>query len=195
MISYPKKFIFIHIPRTGGTSIEEALSPYDSGDAKVQVGKGGIWNPDNSTKEKLVKVLGNEKANNAKHLTALDWKKVLGEEYDNFYKFTIVRNPIEKAASIMKFNGQNPNQNPDWLLYQSLYFEDTEGNNIIDDIFKFEELETEWNKICSKLGIEYTSLPHRNNSGKAKAINYLPHSIYSELQIKLKNETIKLGYE
>ena len=195
MISYTKKFIFIHIPRTGGTSIEEALNNYGAGNANTNIGKGGVWNPDEDTYKKLVSILGKEKASNAKHLTALDWKKVLGEEYKNYYKFTIIRHPVEKAASIMRFNNQNPINHPDWLIKQSLYFEDENGNNIVDDIFKFENLNEEWKIICNKLDIELTPLPHKNNSNGRGAKKQFGEELYNNIKNKLQNEIIKLGYE
>jgi hypothetical protein len=178
MISQTHKFIFIHIPGTGGTSIEFGLKNYQSGEL-CGVG-GGIWEPEKSIKEKIESIHGKSICLNAKHMTALQWKEVLGDEYDNYYKFTIVRHPLDKAMSLFKFNNQKPLQQPDWIIEQALFVTDNDGNIIIDDVYKFEDLQNSWKSICKKLNITHESLPHKNNRNpKKETIN----SIIDEKEI------------
>ena len=94
------------------------------------------------------------------------------EEYDEYYKFTIIRHPLSKASSIFRFNNHKIQDNPDWVNFQSIYFEDDQGNIIVDDIFKYEELEKSWEIICNKLDIEFIPLPHENKLKNTKEENY-----------------------
>lgn len=70
MILKEKKIIFIHAPRTSGTSIEKSIL-------------NGKLVPDTM-----------------KHLRASQFKKMFHEDWDKFYKFTIVRNPWDRVISM-----------------------------------------------------------------------------------------------
>ena len=75
MISHEYKCIFVHIPRTGGSSIESLL-----------VGKNW-WSIDKKTK----------------HLTASQTRRIYREYWDDYYKFAFVRNPYDRAVSLLNF--------------------------------------------------------------------------------------------
>jgi len=195
MISHTKKFIFIHIPGTAGTSIEHALSDYQSG-RLINTG-GGIWVSDENTKKKIKHLFGDIIANNSKHMSAQQWKEVLGEEYDDYYKFTFVRNPYDKAVSLLKFNKKKPLEQPKNVIHQAMYFTNKKDEIIVDDIFKFENLEESWKILCNKLKIKYTPLPHKNNRNPNKI---KIDSQLTEEEINLfKKEVVKdfelLGYQ
>jgi len=70
MISHEHKCIFIHIPHTGGSSIEVAL-----------VGKNWI-DVDQKTK----------------HLDWKEAKALYSEYWDSYFKFSVVRNPLACGA-------------------------------------------------------------------------------------------------
>ena len=70
MILFDKKIVFAHAPRTSGTSIEHAL-----------------------LEGRLVK-------DSMKHLRASQLKKLVGKEWGQYYKFTIVRNPWDRIVSM-----------------------------------------------------------------------------------------------
>jgi hypothetical protein len=75
---FKRKIIFLHIPKTGGTSVEKALNL-------------------------LSKEYGYGINNNKKAMQHYDWhqyKKHLGEKiFNKYYKFTISRNPYDKVTS------------------------------------------------------------------------------------------------
>lgn len=77
MISHKYKCIFVHIPRTAGTSIEKWIY-------------GQSW-------------WGVEK--NTKHLLASQAKKAYEQYWNDYFKFSIVRNPWDRMVSCLKFNG------------------------------------------------------------------------------------------
>ncbi|MDH3378911.1 MAG: sulfotransferase family protein, partial [Gammaproteobacteria bacterium] len=72
MISHKLKIIFIHVPRTAGTSIEMAL-----------IGKDW-WDVDPDTK----------------HIDWVKAKEVYAEYWDKYLKFSVVRNPWDWLASL-----------------------------------------------------------------------------------------------
>jgi len=78
MISHEKKFIFIHIPRTGGTHLSEFLRPYcDEESLKFSpyVEDGNL------------------------HASILDYMDYYGDEILDYTIFTIIRNPWSRAVS------------------------------------------------------------------------------------------------
>ena len=92
MISHKYKFIFTHIPKNAGTSIENALKDY------VEFNE---W--DCLYKNKSIgHILGSQdipyaygKTANTKYI-----KKLLKETYKDYYKFCVVRNPWDRMVSI-----------------------------------------------------------------------------------------------
>ena len=82
MISYDKKFIFVHINKTAGTSMEKALADYgvkkleEKSDLKFELNY-----------------------NQSQHFNCDEYKKYLGSEYDDYFKFTVVRNPFDRVVS------------------------------------------------------------------------------------------------
>ena len=71
MISHKHKCIFIHISRTGGSTIERLLQGEDQ------------WNRDPYSK----------------HITTARAKKLYSEWWDDYFKFTFVRNPYDRVLS------------------------------------------------------------------------------------------------
>lgn len=69
MISHEHKLIFVHIPRTSGTSIE-------------------------------IDIMGELVDDGIKHLRASTLKKIHNKQWDNFFKFSIVRNPWDRLISL-----------------------------------------------------------------------------------------------
>lgn len=71
VISFKKKFVFIHIPKCAGESITELLLNPLNGGAQFML----------------------------KHSTFSDAERILGNDMNNFKIFTVVRNPFEQVVS------------------------------------------------------------------------------------------------
>src|SRR6266481_9804119 len=91
MISFQKGFLFVHIPKTAGNSIQSVLRDY-SEDQLVALRKeqDGI--------ERFG--LRNPKYRIKKHSTLSEYHDALGDEqFRNLYKCTCVRNPWDRMVS------------------------------------------------------------------------------------------------
>ena len=100
MISFQKCFLFVHIPKTAGNSIQSILCDYSEDQLialrKEQDGieRFGLRNPKYKIK---------------KHSTLSEYHDALGDEqFRNLYKFTCVRNPWDRMVSYYFTPTQNP---------------------------------------------------------------------------------------
>ena len=176
MIDHENEVIFIHIPRTGGSSIERALIGQD------------FWKIDRRNK----------------HATCHSAKEEYAEYWDDYYKFSFVRNPWDRHVSMLKHEkyfygrsvtfgegvldigklghytskyGQPPNTIEfDYRFVEREYFEKFDmipqaifTNYIgseMDFIGRFENLQSDFDSITEELGIGGRELPHAGASSK-----------------------------
>ena len=160
MICHHKRFVFLHIPRTGGTSINKTLRPLCETPTD-----GNHPNPAYRT-----------------HASLSDYKSYLDEKFDSYWKFTIVRNPWDRMVSLYFWGLQIRNisaSDPDhwkrygdfneWLKKRLVNLVRQQGvtrwgncvNNMmidgkmsLDFVGRFENLKEEWNHICQKIDID-----------------------------------------
>lgn len=115
IISNSKKFIFIHIPKCGGTtishSLEQRLLPQD-----VNLGV----NPNRGWGE-FVKAY-RERFKLTKHSTALEIERAMGKgNFKQYYAFTFSRNPFARAYSAYTFTKRaDAKHRPDSKRYQDI---------------------------------------------------------------------------
>jgi len=162
-ICHKNKFIFFHIPRCGGTSIEQIFEFHSP--------------------EQLFGVLeNNDQVITLHHLTPPDLRNlglIKPDIYDSYFKFTIIRDPFERMASDyhwqQKYDVHNEFkgltfdqyiQRAEKIVNQSCYFEKkhydhfrpmsmycTQDNQwLVDDILLLENIDSELDRIQHKLG-------------------------------------------
>jgi len=151
MISQQYKCIFIHIPKTGGTSIEQKLGLFDELKRGVQ---------DHRTIHEI--------KNNLSYF-----------EFKSYFKFTFVRNPwarifswyknimrdpihrsnlkVAEECSFKDFLKRHINQH--FLNAQLFWITDKRGKILVDFIGKFERLEEDFSHVCDILRIKDKMLP------------------------------------
>ncbi|MGX5839392.1 sulfotransferase family 2 domain-containing protein [Mesorhizobium sp. ArgA1] len=179
LLSLEKNFIFIHIPKTAGTSITRALRPW-------------CLQPKPTRWRRLLSRLpvpeAPERVNFRQHDRAA-WllRKLPAQLYDGAYKFAVVRNPFELAVSNYqhlrrKTSRRRHRQAQRWdfkafLRYlerknrlarvdQTSWISDKDGKLIIDEVLRFERLADQFNILAGRLGLPAeVTLPRKNVSG------------------------------
>jgi hypothetical protein len=158
MINHKYKCIFIHIQRTGGTSIERAIQGEDQYD----------------------------KFRATKHILASTAKKIHADYWDDYYKFSFVRNPWDRAYSFAKMKwfktnitnnivnldnyvnyindkkyelpGFSESYNRLHKIDYSKHINNAVYLNILDEeldfIGKFENLQDDFQKVCNNIGLK-----------------------------------------
>jgi len=170
MINHKHKFIFVHIPKTGGTSIQYLFTKNN-----------------NVTKKE-----------NKKHFTSNDYQRENVNEWNSYFKFSFVRNPFDFLVSYYIFrmkmiNGElGRTERFMSKKYKNSNFKSWVCNNFFNDprvmtyfdflsinekieldyIGKFENFQEDFNIICDKIGIPQQQLPHIN---KSKHKHYTEH--------------------
>jgi hypothetical protein len=171
MISHEHKCIFIHIPKAAGQSVEHYF-----------LKKLGLdWN----SRSPLLLRKNNEP--NAgpptlAHMQAIEYVRyhyISRQLFDEYFKFSFVRNPWSRLVSTYKFLGfhsiisfktfidyQLPvlMKGKNWFVspqYEYLYHNDV---LMVDFVGKFEFLQEDFKKVCERLGFNDNVLPHVNKS-------------------------------
>ena len=182
IISTEPPFLFVHIPKTAGTSVEEALFHYQAFEYHTS--------PHNITQQ---------------------YKDFLPRElFDSMFKFCFVRNPWDLMVSSYKYWVRNNHIKmtfEEWILWrydggvigdmidridddpntdtqlqysekfsrltvafymnrtpQSLFFLDESGNYLVDFIGRFESIQEDFDFIVNTLKLQDAYLPHTNTT-------------------------------
>lgn len=171
-VSKENKFVFIHIPKTAGTSIEKCLLDNNL------INVGPRWLQGKISKKEYEKA----KYSNQywHHLNSQEVRSIIGkEQWSNYFKFAFVRNPWDRAVSFyfyVKQSTKNPNSLSfgktypetfaDWVEKRNLPSDqyskivNDKGKVMIDFVGKFENLEDDFETISSKLNMPQLQLGH-----------------------------------
>ena len=198
MISLQKHFLFVHIPKTAGNSIQTALRDY-SEDQLVALRKeqDGI--------ERFG--LRNPKYNIKKHSTLAEYRDALeNEQFRSLYKFSCVRNPWDRMVSYYF----TPTQNPEtWdrkkfrkmiskivsvADYLRLDQEEEDPFTNVDYIMRFENLAEDFRTVCGKVGISAATLPRYNRSNREHYSKYYDDELRELVRTQFAAEIERFGY-
>ncbi len=183
LISLKYRFLFIHIAKTGGTSVRSALQRYRWRDPWCWLGAVCNRISDASGHRLGVKI-----PRHAKAVAALEL--LPRETFDSLFKFAFVRNPWDlQVSSWHHIRRERPHIIPDsvkefpdfvrWKLdperpyhyivdtsiaLQSDYLIDLHRRIIVDFIGRYENLLDHFRQACQEIGIAPPSLPHRRKA-------------------------------
>jgi hypothetical protein len=198
MISFQKCFLFIHIPKTAGNSIQSVLRDY-SEDQLVALRKEqdgierfGLRNPNYKIR---------------KHSTLREYRDTLGDEQlRKLYRFTCVRNPWDRMVSYYFTPTQNP-ESWDRKKFRGIISkvvsiadyvrlneneEDPFAN--VDYIMRFENLADDFHTLCKQLKILPATLPQYNRSTRGHYSRYYDDELREFVRTRFAAEIERFGY-
>jgi hypothetical protein len=207
MISDEHKAVFVHIPKTGGSTIESILFKNNfraNGDNKS-------WNNDNCIEDPTKWIPKHTRANE------------LPSKYQKYFSFTFVRNPWDLMVSCYfwwtqrtlskhalksrtEFGKYLKEKGFDYFIRskQSSCINEcchiNQGqsywiNNKIDFIGRFENLQEDFNIACDKIGIPQRELPHKNKTKHKHYTEYYDEETKSIVAEKYAKDIEYFGYK
>lgn len=186
IFSHQHKFIFVHVAKTGGTSVDVTLARNCDHSEQFNTRK---LNPN-------VDVLGRR--------IALEIRpKATAEQWDQYFKFAFVRNPWDRTVSIFRhLQSAKKMKSKEKFRYldeitrrlkirpkdftfeifvkavlrdrvfdnyhwdkQIHCFTDEDNQNLFNFIGRYENLQQDFDAICKRLGFPAVKLPHHNKTG------------------------------
>jgi hypothetical protein len=215
MISLSKKFLFVHMPKTGGNSVQNILKEYANDEITTDKAR-----QDGVERFDILSEIGT-----TKHAKLFDYKgRMEANVYNSLFKFSIVRNPWDRAissyffkyfaAELAKGRKAEEVEEPVFIAEDFIYWlqrvprlEDMllhdESNSKIDfindtdlDFFmKTETLQKDLDFLCEKLGIKSQTLAVRNKSVRGEYTKYYDENLKSIIANRYKNEIEFFEYE
>jgi Sulfotransferase family len=204
IISRSKKFIFVHIPKTAGSSIRRALTPYTR-TLKGRFVKNVIRPPDCYHLSQM-----------PPHTNAVQIRLLLGSEfYESAYSFAFVRNPWDREVSMYHYILKTPHHHmnsivsglDDFASYIRWQRNEApenqhdfiatcrQGDIIVDHVARFENIADEYAAITSRIGVP-NKLPKVNTSDRSRDYRSYYTDETREIVAELFATDIeKFGYE
>jgi len=182
VICHRKKIIFIHIPKTGGTSVSDSLFVPRSRRTTKDLWMG----QDQRTLKNKYQTGG------LQHLYAKNILLEVGKEvFSEYFKFCFVRNPWSKLVSQYHWTLQSPrlmkriNIGPDSSFEkyldnliisqphvqwepQNKFIYDDQGTSIINFIGRYEKLQQDFDVVCDTIGAKHRKLSHAKNNSRGR---------------------------
>jgi len=205
MISHKHRCVFIHLPKCGGQSVED-----------VFISDCGLsWD---SREPLLLRRNENVKVGppwlaHLSYREYLDYCYISSELMDQYFKFSVVRNPYDRLVSIYKYLGycyvmsfdcfvkketryQLKESSDRYYFFkpQKEFLVNDKGDVSVDKLIKLEDISTEILDVFNMTGIDMEHLPHVNASPKhgvglslKNKIKYMKKGVFS-MGIKNKIE-------
>tara|TARA_R110000822_G_scaffold302891_1_gene427385 strand:+ start:870 stop:1529 length:660 start_codon:yes stop_codon:yes gene_type:complete len=217
MISHKNKYIFMHIPKTGGGSVENALFPLDWG--RDFIDDKHMLHGINSTHIHS-RAAATVPDMRLAHINAAEYRYIFGDEvFNTYYKFTFVRNPWDMLVSVYEWGRMNfPElKSARWDFdtfvcnlcdfnkkmnftshrvhdcHQSLAME-INGKNVFDYIGRFETLVNDFQEVREIMGLPRTPFSHANKSLRKDYREYYSDKAKKQVERIFKRDIDELNY-
>lgn len=182
LLSYRHQFLFVHIAKTGGTSVRAALAPL-------------LWRDPvfwlTIPCRRLSHLTGHRSVTKfPRHAKVVAAKEMLPQEiFERLYKFAFVRNPWDlQVSSYHHIRRERPHliahvkDFPGFIRFkldparpyqyhldtsielQSDYLKDLSGRIVVDFIGRYERLQEDFDQVCERIGIAKKLLPHKRQA-------------------------------
>ncbi len=208
LLSHDHQFLFIHIPKTAGTSIRVSLSPYAS-------------HPETLWENRLLSSIGIhvnhvgpwKRKRFRPHCCALDVQRnVPADVFDGLFKFVFVRNPWDLLVSLYNFIPSRPNHRyqkhvaslsfsdfvDEWTqrreILQSRWIQDGKRELLVDYVGYFENIPHDFGVVCDQIGVK-VPLPRDNRSVHADYRDLYSDRLKNLVASRLAEDIEFLGYD
>jgi len=208
LISRKHKFIFIHVPKNAGTSVQNALLNYSNYACRFQNTQLMYY---------FKKLVGNNYylTTFGKHIPVSDLKSIIGKKWDNYRSFAVCRNPYDRLVSRYHYfkhvDGSYENRkfksfssfkehvmslnDKTWNDLQTWYIS-SDGKIGVDHLLRFESLEDDWKKLLKDLNMPPIELFTKNRSPRAtNHMEYYDQEILDKVNQLFKYDFEMLGYD
>lgn len=213
LLSVKYNFLFVHIAKTGGTSVRAALAPLRWRDP--------LYIPQ-FLASRLSHATGHRIASKLpRHAKIIAAKEMLPQElFDKLFKFAFVRNPWDlQVSSWHHIRRERPHlveHIPDfetfirWKLdpdrpyqyhidtsieIQSDYLKDLDGTILVDFIGKYEHLQEDYEEACRRIGIKPPRLPHKRQAkGRKDYRSYYNDSTANLISLYFRSDIEEFDY-
>jgi hypothetical protein len=198
MISFQKRFLFVHIHKTAGNSIQSILRRYSEDEIvsarphQDGIERFGVRNPNYQIK---------------KHSTLAEYRAALGEaQFRSLYKFTCVRNPWDRMISLYfspsRKRGEWDRKEFKKLVsntisatdYLRLEKNDADPFSNVDRVMRFETLPADFRSVCAELSIPWTALPLYNRSSRDHYAKYYDNELRELVRRRFASEIERFSY-
>jgi hypothetical protein len=207
--SKEKKFLFIHIPKTAGTSLREVLNQYAA--------RPGVLNFMARRISRIFPVMGQGGLYRWRtfepHVPFSEAEVFLPSEILNAcFKFCFVRNPYERFVSFYR-HIEKHREHPyhqrvkNWGGFPGLvehlgelaepsqisYTLNREGRPSMDFVGRFEQIHKDYGFVARRLGIE-SRLPHRNANPGARWHDFYSEPLRKKVLRYYEEDFVAFGY-
>jgi sulfotransferase famil protein len=206
LLSLEKNFLFVHVPKTGGTSIARSLDPW------ILHPPQGRWNKllcrmhlRRDPQRFMLRVHGG---------VSYASKVLPNHLFEKTYKFAFVRNPWDRLVSEYSFVLDKPHHPRykevrlladfgEYLRYekerargrsQADMLRGPKGEMAMDFVGRFEQLTDDFAQVCQKLQID-ASLPHLNRTHHRDFREYYNSADRAYVTKNWRDEIELFGYE
>lgn len=213
MISTSKGFLFVHVPKTGGNSIQEVLRKYSEDEIVIRA-----KHQDGVERYGVV----NSRYKTQKHSTLDYYKNVIErDKFQNLFKFATIRNPWDMMVSFYF----SPNRGvTEWnrndfielventptlrsyicensflqTIFKRLGVNDAPSlkklDSELDYLIRFEQIERDFKLVCDRLRVQYVPLKKRNSSRRGHYSAYYDKALVKIVENKFGEEIEFGGY-
>lgn len=206
MISHQRRCIFIHIPKTGGSSIEAVIWPDRRSRTPDQLWMGFI----DAYRNKY-------QTGGLQHLLAAQIEQEVGPHvFDRYYRFSFIRNPWDKAVSQFIFMKRRQDlrdfigmrRDAPFVDYlerisrhkhvqweeQTRFLMDGNGKLLVHFVGRFETLAADAEAVFNRLGLVGAALPHANASQREPYHAYYDTECRQRVEELYRSDIERFGY-
>ena len=211
VISKKYKYIFFHLPKNAGVSVSNALINKEYS-LILKKFSTSILNKFTSNKNNYYFSLKNKEFfffNS--HITCFQfYEKFNKKDFDNFYKFAVIRNPWDRMVSRFFYSKKISNKFKNFTLEEFIDFDlrfnshvlhqfefctKDKKNFCLDKLIRFENINKDFKNISEKIFKDGNDLKHMNMSGHRNYREYYNDILKDKIYKNFKKDIEFFKYE